>query len=906
MSRLYDLIKLVLTLALCFCGGASGAAAQSLARGFAAPPSDARPLVRWWWFGPAVERNELAREIAAMQAGGFGGFEIQPVYPLALDDPAMGIRNLKFLSDEFLADVRFAADTARAQGMRVDITLGSGWPFGGPVVPMTEASSQIRMATIAVPADAHRAALPPLGPGERLLAVFLARGAAAVTNAEKTKSLAFKSGAAKVSFAPSHRERTLLVFLQSRTGQQVKRPAIGAEGLVLDHMNSVGVRHYLDVVGEKLLSAFGDNPPYSVFGDSLEVFGADWTDDLLAQFRRRRGYDLTPHLPALFFDNAPKNADVRHDWALTLTELVNERYLTTVTAWAQAHHTQFRAQVYGSPPVTLSSNKLVSLAEGEGGRWRQFTPTRWASSANHLYGRSITSAESWTWLHWLPFRATPLDIKVEADRLMLQGVNQFVAHGWPYSPSGAGEPGWSFYAAAVLNAHNPWWPVMSDVNAYLQRLSYLLRQGESVADVAILIPADDAWAGIKPGHASITNQMRMLISDGLTQQILDNGYNFDYVDGLAFAAEGFKHKILILPHVNRIAPALYRRIAAFVKRGGIVIAVGHPPTLGGGLMHAAAQARKVLAISAKLFTANAPHARQVEESVVGATLRALTPADLVGGPPTLGFVHRKLSNGDIYFVANTGNQSVRARLAFREQAQTAQWWEPRSGEAHTWMPGSVVTLAPYESRVFVFGAAASAPVVEAPVSMAQPPAQAIDLSGGWHVLFKGLNLSRTVSVPYSWTQDAATHFYSGEAIYTRTVNLTPAQIAAGQVLLDFGSGTPVEPPAIQVDIPGRPDVTSALIEGPVREAAEVFVGNKRVGSVWAPPYEINLAAFLHAGTNQLEIRVTNTAINGMANQNPPDYRLLNERYGERFRVPRITDPGPLPSGLLHTITLGQQ
>jgi len=194
-----------------------------------------------------------------------------------------------------------------------------------------------------------------------------------------------------------------------------------------------------------------------VFSDSLEVFGADWTDDLLAQFRRRRGYDLAPHLPALFFDNVPKNAAVRHDWALTLTELVNERYLATVTAWAQAHHTQFRAQVYGSPPVTLSSNKLVSLAEGEGGRWRQFTPTRWASSANHLYGRSITSAESWTWLHWLPFRATPLDIKVEADRLMLQGVNQFVAHGWPYSPPGAGEPGWSFYAAAVFSAHNPWW-----------------------------------------------------------------------------------------------------------------------------------------------------------------------------------------------------------------------------------------------------------------------------------------------------------------------------------------------------------------------------------------------------------------------------------------------------------------
>lgn len=897
----HSLSRSALLVALLFCGVATVAVAQTVAQGFAAPPSDARPLVRWWWFGPAVEQNELAREIAAMRAGSFGGFEIQPVYPLSLDDPATGIRNLKFLSDKFLADVRFAADTARAQGMRVDITLGSGWPFGGPYVPVTEASSQIRLLTISVSAGTHSAALPPVREGERLLAMFLAKGA--MTSAANAKSLSFKPGSTRVSIAPSHRRRTLLVFLQSRTGQQVKRPAIGGEGFVLNHLSAGAVRDYLNVVGEKLLGAFGDNPPYAVFSDSLEVFGADWTDDLLEQFRQRRGYDLTPHLPALFFDAGPQTAAIRHDWAMTLSELVDERYLAVVNNWADSHHTRFRAQVYGSPPVTLSSNKFVSLAEGEWARWRQFTPARWASSANHLYGRSVTSAESWTWLHLLPFRATPLDIKVEADRLLLEGINQFVAHGWPYSPPAAGEPGWAFYAAAVFNAHNPWWPVMADVNAYLQRLSYLLRQGEPVADVAILIPTDDAFAGMSPGHASVTDQMRALISDGLTQQILDSGYNFDYVDGPALAAEGFRHKVLILPHVNRIAPALYRRIAAFAKSGGIVIAVGRPPKLGGGLMHAAAEAREVLAISSKLFTANAPHTRQVEETAVGATLRALRPPDLVGGPPTLGFVHRKLGNGDVYFVVNTGNQAVRARLAFREQAQAAQWWEPRTGEAHSWLLGEEVALAPYESRVFVFGAAASAPIMEVPVSKTQPPAQLIDLSGDWHVLFKGLNLSHPVSAPYSWTQDAATRFYSGEAIYKRTFSFTSAQITAEQVILDFGSGTPVEMSARQVDLPGRPDITSALIEGPVREAAEVYVNSVRAGSVWAPPYEINLAAFLHAGTNQLEIRVTNTAINGLANQSLPNYRLLNVRYGERFPSPRTTELSPLPSGLLHPITL---
>lgn len=107
---------------------------------FATPPADARPMVRWWWFGPAVVKPQLERELLAMKAGGFGGVEIQPVYPMELDDPARGIRNTPYLSAEFLDALTFTNQTARAQGLRVDMTLASGWPYGGPHVPVTEAA----------------------------------------------------------------------------------------------------------------------------------------------------------------------------------------------------------------------------------------------------------------------------------------------------------------------------------------------------------------------------------------------------------------------------------------------------------------------------------------------------------------------------------------------------------------------------------------------------------------------------------------------------------------------------------------------------------------------------------------------------------------------------------------------
>ena len=128
-------------------------------------------------------------------------------------------------------------------------------------------------------------------------------------------------------------------------------------------------------------------------------------------------------------------------------------------------------------------------------------------SANHLFGNNITSAETFTWLHSPAFRATPLDMKAEVDLHFLIGVNQIIGHGWPYSAPQVGEPGWSLYAAAVFNDHNPWHPVMPDVARYIERTSFLLRQGQPANQVALLLPTDDAWASFSPGKVSVTAEM---------------------------------------------------------------------------------------------------------------------------------------------------------------------------------------------------------------------------------------------------------------------------------------------------------------------------------------------------------------------------------------------------------------
>ncbi len=145
-----------------------------LEKSFASPPDDCRIMMRWWWFGPAVTKPELQRELEQMKAEGIGGVEIATLYPLALDDPKTGFHNQQFLSDEHLDAIRFAAETARKLGLRVDITMGSGWPFGGPHIPVTEAAGELRVETIPVPVGAESIPLPDIAAGEQLIAAFLA------------------------------------------------------------------------------------------------------------------------------------------------------------------------------------------------------------------------------------------------------------------------------------------------------------------------------------------------------------------------------------------------------------------------------------------------------------------------------------------------------------------------------------------------------------------------------------------------------------------------------------------------------------------------------------------------------------------------------------------------------------
>lgn len=868
-----------------------------LEKSFQSPPNDARVMMRWWWFGPAVTKPELLRELEQMKAGGIGGFEIQPVYPLALDDPQTGFRNLPYLSPEFLDNVRYVNEQAHRLGLRANLTLASGWPYGGPHTPITDASARIRQVRTAVNDGETSVATPALTHGEKLLAVF------SISNRSAPKLLPLPTEGATRMAIPSGVSE-LAWYIASRTGQQVKRPAVDANGFVLDHFSHQAAADHLHNVADKLIAAFGNQPPYSVFSDSLEAYGADWTPGFLQEFRKRRGYDLLPHLPDLFTlaPNAQALA-VRHDWGLTLTELIDQNYLSQITTWAHAHHTLFRSQTYGAPAVSLSSNALVDLPEGEGPQWRQFSFTRWATSASHVYGRPITSSETWTWLHSPAFRATPLDMKQEADRFFLQGINQLMGHGWPYSPPSAGDPGWRFYAAGAFNAHNPWWIVMPDVMRYMQRVSWALRQGQPANQVAIYLPEDDAWAAFTPGKVAMTDLKPRWITPALTQAIEDAGYNFDYIDAAAIQARGIHYPVLILPNVDRISPATLARIAQYTRDGGKVIALGRIPAHAPGLMNYESISKQVTDAAHALFGDADKNARTVVDTAqLGDVLHVMVPPDMQLTPAAdqVGFIRRKLPHADLYFLANTGNTPVSAQARFGSKYAQGEWLNPDTGATRPARAadGSFsLHLAPYGSAILLLhaGPAASSPHQPA----ASHDKLIANLRENWHVSFTGTKLEEPMPKLVSWTQNEKTRYYSGVAVYRKAFDLPAAAQHNARLILSFGQGTPIAMP------PGVTNAqhTRAWFDPPIREAAVVYVNGKRAGSLWHPPYKLDVTALLKPGQNQIEVHVANTAINELAGQSLPNYQLLWARYGRRFVPQDMNHLRPVPSGLLGNVEL---
>lgn len=860
-----------------------------IAIGFRNVPNEARMRMYWRVFGPAWQPAEINDELDHAKAVGLGGLVAYFMYPVALDDPSRGIKNIRFGSPEFLRTFAYAARQAQIRGLRFGINGGTGWPYGGAHVTIADAARQLK--EVIVPTGG---AIPVQGTNDRIVAAFVGDRALPLPLSPGTRA-----------------QQQLRLYVESPTGQQVKRAAFGAEGLVLDHFNEPALLRWLESTVRPLLSAAQTSPVQALGCDSLEVYGSNWARDLPAEFLRRRGYDFTALLPAIFGDSSDNGNALRFDYWRTLMELTEERFTQPLANWSKAHGVRLEMEAYGTPPNPMTSFRFIDVPTGEHYEWRGFAVEKFVASGAHIAGRNIVGCEAWTWAG-LPNRLadTLSDLKVVSDMEFLTGSNDLTAVDYPYSPRSVGQPGWEPYYGPTMNQNNPQWESFPGLVNYVNRCQWMLRQGRPKVSVALYLPVEDCLA--RGGMEQM--QLDFLVRDhfvtgkatsefglqnalhhrsALLQGLISNGLDYDGIDLWAMnrmarirddqlVAGTSRYHAVILPNLEALDAGSAMKVRRFAEAGGLVVAVRRIPRLRAGMCTGREQTsfRKTMQAifgAAPMFgeahvCAKGAGVLIEQDGQVGPFLAAHMKPQIRFEPlpDSVGFVHRALPDRDIYFLANVQTHPVHFEVDFPQRGGSVEAWDAETGD---------ICLLPRDSRgrvnvslqgrasIFLVRPLASS---HAPKQLSIPKSE-IGWNPRWHVHFEGPAPppDHETDELVSWTVWQGARFFSGIGVY--------------EANLDW-------------HMPGR----RAVIELPrVFGGAKVIVNGRLAGYALRDETRLEIGRLLRRGVNRIEIRVGNVPANRFIGLPEDDLKPLRARYGNRFPAPEEKQlmKEPAPSGL---------
>ena len=925
--------------------------AQNVRQMFQDPPKQYRPMVRWWWPGGDVTDVELRREIDLLDQANFGGAEIQPfLIGLNRNMPDATRRRVDdYLTPAFFAHMGAALKEAQAHGMWLDYTFGSGWPFGGAgAITPKLASVELLPAqqTIRGPVHFHeKIQMPQLLAGiagnvnlpqgwverlkkrEKLVAVVAVRGdsvqfypsQAADEDPKVKRTGQLDPGTSVVLTDHMLADGTLdwdvppgtwqvFAFKEMPTGQRVIGGAGTGPQLVLDHMNRQAFETYAEHVGGTARQYDGQYFGHglrAIFCDSLEVQAyLYWNDNFLAEFRKRRGYDLTPYLPILkvpgfgvpydatsarlpLYDIGGIGDRVRRDYWQTVSDVMFENFYSPFIQWAADNNLLSRVQTHGSPTDLLRVYGSSSIPETEdlldNGRYDFL---KMPSSAADLYGRKIVASESFVWKGKI-YQTTPEKIKRYADELLTAGINEIVYHGFPYEYMDRPEPGWHPFAtwggaySSLVNQHNPFWPYLSGLNEYITRLQYISQAGTTIAPVALYRGAL-AYDAIEPPPPE----------PAIDTHLMAAGYNFDHIDafvllqchvaaGQLISPGGARYRVLVLPDQKIVSTAVAAKLLTFSREGFPIVFVGQVPSVQPEVVAGQLQTGDAESLRGILNTPTAHTAADASHTVEFLQTAAVKPNLRFDGP-SMPFIEKRIGRLDAFFLRNPGDAEKLVNVEFTASG-TPELWDPWTGTVtpltHFEKQGKTLRVQldfdAYGSKLLVFDPAAKTAKMSA---SAQPAAMLAQLPigrNGWE--FHGVGIGpgsqpETVDMKLpdlvDWSMNERLKNFSGRGEYTTTFTVPASYLAKRQrIVLDLGD---------------------------VKDVAEISIDGKAGPVLLMRPYKADVTGLLHAGGNTLKITVVNTLYNALSANGPSD-NFSHEAVE--------TANGLMPSGLIGPVRL---
>jgi hypothetical protein len=688
----------------------------------------------------------------------------------------------------------------------------------------------------------------------------------------------------------------------SLTGIENHPATAEATGLEVDKYDGPAVRAYLETylskyenaVGKDLIGARGVR---AMVTDSTEVGSANWTPRLLDQFKRLRGYDARPWLPALtgvIIGTRARTDAFLYDYRRTLADLMASEHYGTVAKVAHEHGVKVYGEALESARVTLGDDMdmrshadipmaaMWTYRAEFGANPTAIADMRGAASVSHLYGRNLVAAESLT-SAMSPWAFAPADLRPMIDMEFASGVNLPVLHTSVHQPLGEDKkPGLSLAIfGQYFNRNETWAGMARPWVDYMARSAWLLQQGRFYADVAYFYGEEAPLVSLyKQGQPA--DAPRRYAYDFLNPGALMG--ELSVKDGQLVAKSGARYRVLFLGGSSQhMTLATLRRLRTLAQQGATI--VGPAPAAALGL---AGDAKQFDALVQSMWS-KAPVTKVGKGQVVNgrdveAVLRSLGQEPdfdhAAAGDGKLLFVHRRLDDGDLYFVTNRANQPVATEAQFNVRGKAAEFWHADRGTSE---PASYRTqdnktvvplkLGAQESVFVMFRRPSSEPAV----TVAAPAwAKVGVLDGGWNIRFDGLAapapLAGASLGSLTGYADPQVKYFSGTTVYQRSFTLPDG----------VKPGTP-----LKLDL------------GQVGDVAEVSVNGKPAGIAWKPPYEVEIGSLLAEGANTVEIRVANLWVN----------RLIGDAQPGAAKVtftaaPTYTADAPLrPAGLIGPVTL---
>ncbi len=942
-------------------------AGDVLVQGFLNPPASAKPSVYWWWLFNRVDKKGITRDLEEFKAKGIGGVNLICTGGYAGDHPLPGV---KFLGPEWRELFRHAVREAARLKLEIGFNMAGGWVMMGPWVTQDDAMKKIVQAELQLKGPqkfSGQLPQPSTVDGyyrDVIVQAFPRHDKTAAIDPKQIIDITDRWRADRTfQWDVPAGEWTILRTGYTLTGSKWEPYPLGdtfagGAGYQIDCMNKSSLRNYFDFLGRIALDESrraGGRLAY-LWCDSWESGKLTWTQDFAAEFRKYRGYDPTPYLPAISgytVINPDVTARFRGDFDRTIADCVAENFYGAFARLCHKNGVEMRSEAAGpgdNPPIDALRNLgRCDVPAGEfwvnghfsaPGGWNSNpglrTNLKQTSSAAHVYGRRIAQAEAFTQqepdrTHW---SLGPGDLKPYADNAYCEGINYFMLHQATCQLSTDGRPGYEFCAGQHWNPNITWWDQSAAFFSYIARCQFLLQQGRFVGDICYYLGEEP------PVVAPFKQHDPSLL-----------GYDGDYCnaevllkrmlvkDGRLVLPDGMSYRVLVLQNCTSTS-----RHVCDVIGGSLCQGISNTPStamslevlkkigqlVGDGATVVGAKPQK--AIGLKNYPQCDEEVKKLADEIWGdcdgktRTRHSYGKGRVMWGEPLgeflrgddynpdfvyyaegerndatiLDFIHRRAGIADIYFIANRSNRPQRASCRFRIARKRPEIWNPVTGTI--WKRTVFGQSDSYGNNL---GHCVTMTLRFAPfesyfvVFREGIPSDAVGRGANF------LDPRSLQDLAGPWT----VHFdprWGGPASieFPALVSWTKRPEAG----VKFYSGKATYCKRFDLDAKVVAEIRNGsrlfLDLGGLKHVAEVRLNGKKLGTLWTAPWRVEITAAVRPAGNDLEIDVVNLWVNRVAGDLnlPKEKRIAQTHNVFRFGMVRPTTP-LLDSGLFGPVTL---